>query len=457
MDSAADAGSRYFLLPSSSVPARDGDEAVCVFGDCDGEGDDGKSLLVPCAAHSDGTLQCERPLVDRVRHLVTPKREETENPPTSMTETSRDIEFQEIRVDKEEEGGEEGEANSSARRQIGSEGMNIRIRVGGGLEAKVFYEFTREELEELRLKKGSSSSPAPSHFPCPLPPPPFPSSLAFQCLAEMIGTCLMTWIIIGSVSSAAIAKAQSSIWEVGIVCGLGVSIGIFCTASISGAHLNPAMSLAFAIVRSKEFDWKKLIPYATSQLLGAWVAGLLNYLFWRRVISNFAEVIDPSISRGQPGSIQTALCFGEYTPNPSFPYWTPPPGQPSVISPPEGLLVEVWGTFVLSFVVFAVTHPKNRMVTSREWVPLVIGLTVAVLISLLGPLTQAGFNPARDFGPRLVAYMFGWGEVAIPGPQNIFWIYIVGPLIGAPLGGILHDWILAKSYEYTTRVEDAAE
>ena len=269
--------------------------------------------------------------------------------------------------------------------------------------------------------------------------------LTHECVAEVVGTFLMTLFIIGSVSSAAIAGSQAGLWEVGIVCGLGVMIAIFCTASISGAHLNPAISLAFALIRPQEFPRHKLLPYSLAQLLGAFFAGLVNYLLWSGVITDFIEVVHPELQRGQAGSVHTACAYGQYTPNPSFPFWEPAPEKGIAISPGFGMLIEAIGTSILAFVIFSITHPLNRMIQNREWVPFIIGLTVAVLISLLGPLTQAGFNPARDFGPRLAALIFGWGSVAIPGPRSIFWIYIVGPLIGAPIGAAFHDFVLAKS------------
>ena len=69
-------------------------------------------------------------------------------------------------------------------------------------------------------------------------------------------------------------------------------------------------------------------------------------------------------------------------------------------------------------------------------------ITVAVLIALFAPITQAGWNPARDFGPRIVAYFAGWEDIAIPGPRDGFWIYIIGPLIGGPIGAALYDFVL---------------
>ena len=91
---------------------------------------------------------------------------------------------------------------------------------------------------------------------------------------------------------------------------------------------------------------------------------------------------------------------------------------------------------MLVLVIFALTSPRNRAAPTANLGPFFIGFTVAVLISLFAPITQAGWNPAGDFGPRLVAYGLGWGTIAIPGPAGGFWAYIVGPLVGGPLGGL---------------------
>jgi glycerol uptake facilitator protein len=113
------------------------------------------------------------------------------------------------------------------------------------------------------------------------------------------------------------------------------------------------------------------------------------------------------------------------------------------VTPPRAMLAEGLGTAMLAFLVFAVTDGRNpfRLGTAMTAVP--IGLAVAVLISIIAPLTQAGLNPARDFGPRLFAYMAGWGPVAIPGPRGgFFTVYILAPILGALVGAGLYQLLL---------------
>jgi glycerol uptake facilitator-like aquaporin len=109
----------------------------------------------------------------------------------------------------------------------------------------------------------------------------------------------------------------------------------------------------------------------------------------------------------------------------------------ALVSPLHAAAVEAFGTAVLALIVFAVTARRNSAAPAAHMAPFFIGFTVAVLISLFAPITQAGWNPARDLGPRLVALALGWGSVALPGPGGGFWVYIVGPLVGAPLGGLV--------------------
>jgi len=164
------------------------------------------------------------------------------------------------------------------------------------------------------------------------------------------------------------------------------------------------------------------------------------------------------VARGQPGSEITAMCYGEYFPNPTAEFGKSPHPSGDLkqssttidlyqqadyqrlslrVSPGMAFLAEVIGTLILALVVFALTDERNTGAPPGYLAPVFIGLTVAILISVIAPLTQACFNPARDFGPRLFAYLAGWGRIAIPGPNGIhcFTVYILAPVAGAVAGG----------------------
>ncbi len=262
---------------------------------------------------------------------------------------------------------------------------------------------------------------------------------------EFIGTFFLTLVICSVVATAVLSGAQVGLWQVAIVCGLGVSISIYCTAHVCDAHLNPAITVAFAVVRYKAFSWKKIIPYIVFQILGGVLAGGVLYAFSNEIISLYEE--KNGITRGENASVITAMIFGEYFPNPAI-YNHSNLRNLQIVSVTRAFFVEAWTTFILAFVIFSLTDKNNTTAGNHEsgrvLVPLLIGLTVAVLISIYAPLTQVGMNPARDLGPRIVAACAGWGAVAIPGTRNGFWVYVLGPVIGALLGGALNDFCVSK-------------
>jgi glycerol uptake facilitator-like aquaporin len=189
---------------------------------------------------------------------------------------------------------------------------------------------------------------------------------------------------------------------------------------------------------------RKAALYVVAQFAGAILCGAINLLVYNSSIKAFERSI--GCKRGDPCSIKTAAAFGEYFPNPGLSVeWGQGPYTQDDVTPLYAMLVEAWGTFILAFIIFGITNDSNKALdcgAGRPGVPFMIGMTVAVLLALYAPITQAGWNPARDFGPRIIAAIGGWGDVAIPGPRNGFWIYIVGPCIGAPLGAALAELVL---------------
>ena len=266
--------------------------------------------------------------------------------------------------------------------------------------------------------------------------------LELECLGEAIGTFLLVFFGCGSVCAAVLTGAQVGVFQVAIVWGLGVAIAISLTGGMSGAHLNPAVTLVLAMFRA--FPLRKIIPYWTSQMLGAFLASSLLYVLYSGEIKAYEEA--HALVRGTPGSEASAMIFGEYFPNPA--------GRPlteaahRIMPMWRAFLVEVTGTAVLLLVVLGLTDDRNRSFPKILTAP-AIGLTVTILISLFAPLTMACFNPARDLAPRLLSSLAGWG--AIPFQVNGWgWcsVYVLAPLLGAVLGGCIYQATIARSFAH---------
>ncbi|MGB0883353.1 MAG: MIP/aquaporin family protein [Flavobacteriales bacterium] len=246
-----------------------------------------------------------------------------------------------------------------------------------------------------------------------------------EYLGESIGTFILVLFGCASVALAVLFGALNSLLEVALVWGFGVALAIFTVRNSCPAHLNPAVSIAMCFAKKLEF--KKLAGYILSQLFGAILAGLVLYAIFGSAIDHFEAT--NHILRGSPESQQTAMIFGEFYPNPGF-------KDQLSISTLGACLLEGFGTFLLVFMIFRLTEKEKDINNST---PLLIGLSVTIIICLVAPFTQAGLNPARDFGPRLVAYFMGWGSAAFPTANfGFFTVYILSPILGGILAGFCH-------------------
>ena len=186
--------------------------------------------------------------------------------------------------------------------------------------------------------------------------------------------------------------------------------------------MNPSITIALALLRG--FSWLKVPTYIIAQVLGAVSAAGLNYILFADSITAFET--SNNIVRGTLGSIQSASAFGEY--------WS----TSTKVS--TAFLTEAYGTAMLAFVIFALTNSKNETTSKHPFlIPPMIGLCVAGLISVIAPITQCGLNPARDFGPRIITMLTGWGSsIAMKG----WWLYVIAPIVGAPIGAFIADKVL---------------
>ncbi len=238
-------------------------------------------------------------------------------------------------------------------------------------------------------------------------------------IGETLGTFLLVLLGCGSVAVAVLFQAHQGVLPVAVVWGVGAMLAIYLTRHLSCAHLNPAVTLA--MVASGRMAVRKMPVYLASQIAGAFLAGLVLYALFAPSIAAFEA--EHHMVRGSPESVRTAMMFGEFYPN---------PGCTAHVSFVLAMFAEALGTFLLVLMIFALTEGCNVGRPNDALAPVFIGLTVTSVICLIGPLTQAGLNPARDLGPRLVAWLMGWGAAAFPDRMGgFFHVYVLSPVVGA--------------------------
>ena len=239
-----------------------------------------------------------------------------------------------------------------------------------------------------------------------------------EFIGEGMGTFVLVLFGCGSVAVTVLFGAHQGLMEMALVWGIGVTLAIYLTRHLSCAHLNPAVSLAMVV--SGRMTVRKLPVYVTAQFAGAIVAGVTLYALFAPSIDAYEHA--QGIVRGTAASVRTAMMFGEYYPN---------PGTTAVVSLPLAMGAEGFGTFLLVLMIFALTEGCNVGRPDNALAPVFIGLTVTSIVCLIAPLTQAGLNPARDLGPRLVAWVAGWGDAAFPDRVGgFFHVYVLAPLFG---------------------------
>ena len=251
-------------------------------------------------------------------------------------------------------------------------------------------------------------------------------------IGELMGTFVLVFMGCSCVAVTVLFGEYSSIFQIGLVWGLAVTLAIFLTRNICCAHFNPAVSVAMVVARRMEA--RRLPVYLTAQFLGAMLAGLVIYGLFSASIAQYEAV--HGIVRGTAASVDTARMFGEFYPN---------PGDSSIatVSLPLAMCAEGFGTFLLVLFVFALTEDCNVGHPSSDLQPMFIGLTVSSIIFFVAPFTQAGLNPARDLGPRIVTYFAGWGDAALPDTVGgWFWVYVLAPIIGATLAALFFKFVL---------------
>lgn len=248
-------------------------------------------------------------------------------------------------------------------------------------------------------------------------PPRTKYPLIGELSAELLGTAILILFGCGVVAQVVAGGFPKSVGagdhnSIAWGWGFGVAMAVFVAGRLSGAHLNPAVTVALTVF--KGFDRRKVFPYIGAQFAGAFIGALIV----RFVYADQIAVIDPDFTRDTQGIFSTSPGAG--------------------VSIGTAFADQVVGTAILVIVIFAVTNAVNNPPLANM-APLIIGLLVVGIGMAWG--TNAGYaiNPARDFGPRLASWMTGYSDAMFSanGPELYFWVPIIAPLIGGLVGGAL--------------------
>jgi glycerol uptake facilitator len=244
-------------------------------------------------------------------------------------------------------------------------------------------------------------------------------TLTAELIAEFLGTFVLILFGTGVVAMVVLFPSRNpgetihgGFTNITLGWGLAVTMGIYVAGKISGAHLNPAVTLALAVFRG--FSWRKVLPYCIAQTVGAFAAAAL--VFWN---------YHPAFRQVDP-QLQTTA--GVFTTFPAF------PGMPQA-----GFLDQVIGTGLLILLIFAITDEFNAPPGSNL-APAMIGLVVVAIGMSFGGMHGYAINPARDFGPRLFTVFAGFQNNGITDGTRVWWIPVVAPLLGGLIGAAIYDF-----------------
>src|SRR3954468_4708350 len=236
-----------------------------------------------------------------------------------------------------------------------------------------------------------------------------PRELRRELLAEFFGTFVLIVFGVGVVAQVVLSRQTAGAYlSINIAWGIAVAMGCYVAAGVTGAHLNPAVTVALAVRRA--FPWGRVLPYALAQLGGAFVASAVVFLTYHEALNAFDGGV-----RQVLGAHGTAGIWATYP-------------QP-FLSTMGGFIDQVVGTALLVTVIFGIMDGRNSPVPAGL-APVVVGLLVVLIGATFGFNAGYAINPARDFGPRLFTFIGGWGGEVFRAGNGWWWVPIVAPCVG---------------------------
>jgi len=253
-----------------------------------------------------------------------------------------------------------------------------------------------------------------------------PKGLLRELLAEFFGTFILIVFGVASVAQVVLSRQTAgSFLSINVAWGLAVTMGCYVSAGVTGAHLNPAVTLALAARRG--FSWNKVLPYSLAQIAGAFVASAVVFVTYHEALNAFDGGVRQVLGAQGTGGI-----------------WATYP-QPFLSVFPGGFIDQVVGTALLVAVIFGITDSRNSPAPAGL-APVVVGMLVVLIGATFGFNSGYAINPARDFGPRLFTFVAGWGGEVFRAGNNWWWVPIVAPCIGGLFGGWVYDALVASRF-----------
>jgi glycerol uptake facilitator protein len=258
--------------------------------------------------------------------------------------------------------------------------------------------------------------------------PPLRSAL----LGEFLGTALLIVIGDGVVAGDVLLNKTSDLMMITTAWGLGVALAVYLCGRLSGAHLNPAVTLALA--SRGAFPRSRVLPYWGCQLAGAFIGAIVVYVDYAEAFRAFE--LKEHIIRG---TMETGKLIGKAAGGAGV-FAT----YPAFDTTWRNVFSEFLGTAVLLLGVRALTDRRNAA-PGGYVEPLALGALVWAIGLSLGGLTGYAINPARDLGPRVASALLGWGTSVFESHGYYFWIPILGPLAGGIAGIFLYDFAIHQN------------
>ena len=253
-----------------------------------------------------------------------------------------------------------------------------------------------------------------------------PKGLSREMLAEFFGTFILIVFGVGVVAQVVLSRQTAgSFLSINVAWGLAVTMGCYVSAGVTGAHLNPAVTLALAARRG--FPWNKVLPYSLAQISGAFVASAVVFVTYHEALNAFDGGV-----RQVAGTQGTAGIWATYP-------------QAFLSTFPGGVVDQVVGTPLLVAGIFGITDSRNSPATAGL-APVVVGMLVVLIGATFGFNSGYAINPARDFGPRLFTFVAGWGGEVFRAGNNWWWVPIVAPCVGGVAGGWVYDLFVGSRF-----------